>query len=153
MFWAPEYWQPVVMSSYYGKYIRSSVYTRAGNGDRSVMWKARIDEPGYYDIYCFIGKSANRMVVRSGVSASGAPPPPPAPGRGSGDDNVYQDMHYKIYHDEGVEEITVDFENAEAGWNLLGRYYLSPDSVKVELTNQSSGRMVIGDAIRWVKAN
>jgi hypothetical protein len=62
-------------------------------------------------------------------------------------------MHYKVYHDEGVEEITVDFENAEPGWNMLGRYYLSPDSAKVELTNQSSGRMVLGDAIKWVKAN
>ena len=62
-------------------------------------------------------------------------------------------MHYKIYHDEGVEEITVDFENAEAGWNNLGRYYISSDSAKVELTNQSAGRMVIGDAIRWVKEN
>ena len=153
MFWAPEYWQPVVMSSYYGKYIRSSVYTRAGKGDRSVMWKTRIEEPGYYDVYCYIGKTGNRMVVRTGVSTGGAPPPPPVPGSGSGGDNVYQDMHYKVYHDEGVEEITVDFENAEAGWNMLGRYYLSPDSAKVELTNQSSGRMVIGDAIKWVKAN
>ena len=71
----------------------------------------------------------------------------------SGGENVYKDMNYKIYHDEGVEEITVDFDNAEAGWNMLGRYYLSSDSAKVELTNQSSGRMVIGDAIKWVKAN
>ncbi len=39
MFWAPEYWQPVVMSAYYGKYIRSSVYTRSGKNDRSVAWK------------------------------------------------------------------------------------------------------------------
>jgi hypothetical protein len=62
-------------------------------------------------------------------------------------------MHYKIYNDEGADEITVDYKNAEAGWNMLGRYYISSDSAKVELTNQSSGRMVIGDAIRWVKAN
>jgi hypothetical protein len=62
-------------------------------------------------------------------------------------------MHYKIYHDQGVDEITVDFENAEAGWNNMGRYYLSSDSAKVELSNQSSGRVVLGDAIRWVKAN
>ena len=31
----PEFWQPVVQSSYYGKYIRSSVYTRGGTGDKS----------------------------------------------------------------------------------------------------------------------
>lgn len=151
MYWAPEYWQPVVLSSYYGKYIRSAVYTRSGKGDRSVLWKTGIGEPGYYDIYCYIGKTGDRMVVRTGTS--GAPPPPPPPGTDERGDNVYKDMHYKIYHDEGVEEITVDYENAEAGWNMLGRYYLTTDTVKVELTNQSSGRMVIGDAIKWVKAN
>ena len=152
IFWAPEHWQPVVQSPYFGKYVRSSVYTRSSKDNRPVLWKTAIDEPGFYDIYCFIGKTAERMVVRAG-SSSGAPAPPPPPGEESGGDNGFKDMHYKIYHDEGVEEITIDFENAEAGWNMLGRYYLSPDSAKVELTNQSTGRMVIGDAIKWVKAN
>jgi hypothetical protein len=151
MFWAPEYWQKVVLSSYYGKYIRSSVYTRSSKGERSVVWKTKIDKPDYYDIYCFIGKTGSRMVVRDGGS-SGAPAPP-TDNDGEGGDNVFKDMHYKIYNDEGADEITVDYENAEAGWNMLGRYYISSDSAKVELTNQSSGRMVIGDAIRWVKAN
>lgn len=149
MFWAPEYWQPVVMSAYYGKYIRSSVYTRSGKTIRSVAWKTKISGPGYYDVYCYIGKTGDKMIVRTGSSAV-APPPP---GSEPGGENVFKDIHYKIYHDEGVEEITVDFENAEAGWNMLGRYYLSSDSAKVELTNQSSGRMVIGDAVKWVKAN
>jgi len=151
MFWAPEYWQPVVLSSYYGKYIRSSVYTRAAKGDKSIIWKTGLDDPGFYDIWCYVGKTGDRMVVRSGVSGGAAPPPPP--GGEPGGENVYKDMHYKIYHDEGVEEITVDFENAEPGWNMLGRYYLSSDTAKVELTNQSSGRMVLGDAIKWVKAD
>jgi hypothetical protein len=150
MFWAPEYWQKVALSSYYGKYIRSSVYTRSSKGERSVTWKTKIDKPDFYDIYCYIGKTGNRMVVRSGGSG-GAPPPPDK--NDEGGDNVFRDMHYKIYHDEGVDEITVDYQNAEAGWNMLGRYYISSDSAKVELTNQSSGRMVIGDAVRWVKAN
>jgi len=152
MFWAPEHWQPVVESPYFGKYIRSSVYTRSSKEDRPVLWKTAIDKPGYYDIYCYIGKNADRMVVRTGTSG-GAPAPPPPPGEESGGENVFKDMHYKIYHDEGVEEITVDFDNADPGWNILGRYYLSNDTAKVELTNQSTGRMVIGDAIKWVKAN
>ena len=73
----------------------------------------------------------------------------PAPGE-PGEKSPYQDMHYKIYHDQGVEEITVDYENAEGGWNNLGRYYLS-DTAKIELTNQSQGKVVIGDAVKWVK--
>jgi hypothetical protein len=66
-------------------------------------------------------------------------------------EGLYKDMHFKIYHDEGVEEITFDYENADGGWNNLGRYYLSSDTAKVVLTNQSTGRIVIGDAVKWVK--
>jgi hypothetical protein len=152
----PEHWQPVVLNTYYGKYILSSVYTRAGTGDKSVSWSAIIKEPGYYDISCYIGKTVTSMMVRGGRAGAGpggqagqgASGPP-----GQQGESPYKDMHYKIYHDEGVEEITLDYENAEGGWNNLGRYYLSPDTAKVVLTNQSSGRIVIGDAIKWVKQN
>jgi hypothetical protein len=145
----PEYWQPVVQNTYYGKYIRSSVYTRGGTGDKTITWAAILKEPGYYDIYCYIGKSADRMRVRAGGGTAG----PGGPMRDQQEDNRYKDMHYKIFHDEGVEEITVDYEKADGGWNNLGRYYLSPDTAKVILTNQSAGRIVIGDAVKWVKQN
>jgi len=153
LMYIPEFWQPVVQSSYYGKYIRSSIYTRGGTGDKKITWATIINEPGYYDIYCYIGKVANRMMVM-GRAGGGGPGGPGAPGRPGGDqqgDSPYKDMHYKIYHDEGVEDITLDYENADGGWNILGRYYLSPDTAKVVLTNQSQGKIVIGDAVKWVK--
>ncbi len=156
-YWAPDYWQASVQSAYYGDYILSSVFTRGGTGDRKVTWSAKIDEPGYYDVYCYIGKLITGRVTvgeqrggqgggQSGQEGQGGP-------MVVNEESFYKDMHYKIYHDEGVEEITVDFENAEGGWNKLGQYYLSPDTVKVELTNQSAGKIVLGDAIKWVKAN
>jgi hypothetical protein len=140
----PEYWQPVVQTSYYGKYIRSSVYTRGGTGDKIIRWTTFIKEPGYYDIYCYIGKTADRMIVSMGGGPGGMSDEQQR-------ESLFKDMHYKIYHDEGVEEISLDYENADGGWNSLGRYYISGDTAKVVLTNQSSGRIVIGDAIRWVK--
>ncbi|OFY46513.1 MAG: hypothetical protein A2Z69_00425 [Bacteroidetes bacterium RBG_13_44_24] len=142
----PNYWQSVVNSYYYGRYILSSVYTAGSSGDRSVKWMTPIDEAGYYDIYCYVGKMSERVTISGGGNA---PPPPQEEFR---QESLYKDMHYKIYHDEGVEEITVDFENTDAGWHNMGRYYLTPDSAKVELTNQSAGRLVIGDAIKWVRA-
>lgn len=145
----PEYWQPVVLTSYFGKYVRSAVYTRAGTGDKSISWTAVIKDPGYYDIYCFVGKSVERMTVRQ--ERSGTQAGAPGPDRDQQEESRFKDFHYKIYHDEGTEEITLDYENAEPGWNILGRYYLSPDTVKVVLSNQSSGRLVLGDAIKWVK--
>jgi len=149
----PEYWQPVVLNTYYGKYIRSAVYTRAGTGDRSVTWSTIIKERGYYDVYAYIGKASSRMMVRrgGGQGTAGGPPPPGDQMEDQEGDDTYKDMHYKIYHDEGVDEITIDYENAEGGWNSFGRYYLSPDTVRVVLTNKSTGRLVIGDAIKWVK--
>lgn len=153
----PEYWQPVVQSAYYGKYVRSAIYTRGGTGDKNITWATTIQEPGYYDVYCYIGKAIERMMIRMG--GPGGPGGPGGQGGQGGQggnqqgDSPYKDMHYKIYHDEGVEEITLDYEKAEGGWNNLGRFYLSPDSVKVVLTNQSAGRLVIGDAIKWVKQN
>jgi hypothetical protein len=138
----PEYWQSVVLTSYFGKYIRSAVYTRSGNGDKSITWSTPVKEPGYYDIYCYIGKTAERMTVKSGDEEDD---------EGSRGDSPYKDMHYKVYHDEGVDDISIDFEHADAGWNNLGRFYLSHDSAKVVLTNKTAGRIVIGDAIRWVR--
>lgn len=140
----PEYWQPVVQSSYYGKYIRSAVYTRASTGALSVTWAALISKPGYYDIYTYIGKISERATVKTGTS--GADEQMDDQER-AGD---YKDLHFKIYHDQGVEEITVDYGNADPGWNKLGTYYMSSDTAKVVLTNQSSGRIVIGDAVKWV---
>ena len=159
-YWAPEYWQPVVQSAYHGDYILSSVYTRGGTGDRSVTWSAKIDEPGYYDVYCYVGKLVTGRVTMGGQrggsgggQGGGATGPGGGGPMGARQENPYKDMHYKIYHDEGVEEIIVDFENAEGGWNKLGQYYLSPDSAKIELTNKSEGRIVLGDAIKWVKVD
>jgi hypothetical protein len=137
----PEHWQPVISNTYYGKYILSSVYTKSGKGERSVTWKARIDKPGYYDVYCYVGKSVN---ITAGQQQSGQ-------NQGREAEQQFRDMHYRVYHDEGMEDIALDYENADGGWYNLGRFYLSKDSAKVELSNQSTGRMVIGDAIKWVR--
>jgi hypothetical protein len=142
----PEYWQPVVLTTYYGKYIRSAVYTRAGTGDKTLTWTTIIKEPGYYDIYSYVGKTTDRMKVKTGRDSGKDDQTEEQQG-----DDTYKDMHYKIHHDEGEEEITLDYQAADGGWNSLGRYHLSADTARVVLTNKSAGRIVIGDAIKWVR--
>lgn len=149
----PEYWQPVVQNNYYGKYIRSAVYTRGGNGERSVLWKMPVKEPGYYDVYCYVGKAVNRMSVRGAGAREGSGGDQDQLMAAQEGQDQFKDIHYRIFHDEGIEEISLDYENADGGWNMLGRYYISADTAKVELTNKTSGRLVIGDAIRWVRQN
>ncbi len=143
----PEYWQPAVHTAYYGKYIRSAVYTRAGTGDKIITWSAILAKPGYYDVYTYVGKTIRRMSIKS---ATGEDTQYVSGDEENGDDN-YRDMHYRIYNDDGVDDITLDYNEADGGWNYLGRYYISSDTARVALTNKSSGRLVIGDAIKWVK--
>jgi len=176
----PSYWQPVVQSIYFGKYVRSAIYTKSGIGDKSVTWITPIKNPGYYDIYCYIGKSTDRMMVMGGGfggAGGGGGGGGNARGGGGGGGNrgtggimggsgggqgrngdargqfttPYKEFHFHVYYDHGVEDIAFDYENAENGWNKLGTYYLKADSDKVVLSNLSGGRVIIADAIKWVR--
>jgi hypothetical protein len=123
-----------------------------------------ITQPGYYDVYVYIGKVNDRVTFRgqggagprggrAGPGGQGGQAVPGGPGGQAADDRVeppYKDLHYKVFHDDGEEEVTIEWETAEPEWNKIGTYYLSPDTVKVSLSNQSQGRMVIGDAVKWV---
>jgi hypothetical protein len=135
-FWrAPEKWVATTGSDYYGSVVQSVHFTRAGAGERKVAWNAKLSDRGQYDIYTYVGRM-RRM------------------GRGRGRDGQQQpeeQYHYFIYHDDGMDETVLDLNNATDGWNFLGTFYLSPDSAKVELTNESDGRIVMADAIKWVR--
>ena len=185
----PSFWQPVVQSVYFGKYVRSALYTKGGTGDKTVTWKSYVKEPGYYDIYCYIGKSVDRMMITGGggFGGGGGPGGPGGPGGGGrqgggtrqgggrpgGDPGItggvigelegnqprgqrgqgapYKEFHFHVYYDGGSEDIAFDYETAEGGWNKLGTYYLKSDTAKVVLSNMSGGRIVIADAVKWVK--
>ncbi|MCA1758126.1 MAG: hypothetical protein LC649_11785, partial [Bacteroidales bacterium] len=119
IWWAPEHWQKTVQGNYYGRYVKSATYTRSGDGERHVTWTAPIENPGYYDVYTYIGKTGGgRMMMFTR-------------GRDQGNDTEY---HYTVSHDDGDDEISIDYETADNGWNLLGSFYLSPDSARVKLS-------------------
>jgi len=180
----PSYWQPVVQSFYFGKYVRSAIYTKSGVGDKTVTWATVIKQPGYYDIFSYIGKTADRMMITGGGAArtgggsgggggargggggrtggaggtggiSGLLGGTGGQGRGGGVRGQpaapYKEFHFHVYYDGGMEDIPFDYENAESGWNKLGTYYLKADTAKVVLSNLSAGRVVIADAIKWVR--
>jgi hypothetical protein len=61
------------------------------------------------------------------------------------------ELRYIVHHDDGADEVEIDTKGIEAGWVPLGTYYLSAGKTEVELTNKTSGRIVIADAVKWVK--
>jgi hypothetical protein len=51
----------------------------------------------------------------------------------------------------GGEERSLEFDGAaaEAGWNTLGEFDLSKGEARIEVSDLTSGRRVIADAVRW----
>ena len=130
-FWSPPgVWKAVLRSGFYGKYVRSAMYTKAGNGNRLAIWKAPLKNAALFDVYCNIVKIdfRNRHQKKERTN-----------------------YNFRVHHDEGIEEISLTDNEIESGWNYLGTFYISSDSAKVELTNKSTGNMIFADAIKWVK--
>jgi len=131
----PTNWSATTDAKFYGKYVKSGLYIKPGEGDKKVIWTTPLSERGNYDIYCHYPKIRNRWNRN----------------KGSGNEGEYI---YRIYHADGVDEALLDKKNAEQGWNFLGTYYLESDTAKVELTNKATSekiQKIYADAIKWVK--
>lgn len=126
----PAEWTPVVRSGFYGKYVRSALYTHSGSGDRTASWNANIPESAYYDIYCHIEK-INVFRRRSRNNSAS--------------------FNFKIHHEEGIQDIVLLDKDVENGWNYMGTFFITPETSIVEMTNKSRGNMISADAIKWVK--
>jgi hypothetical protein len=124
----PREWKAVLRSEFYGRYVHSASYTRAGTGERSAVWTAKLPDKASYDVYFYLDK-LNGVWRRS---------------------NKSPDYNFLIYHDQGIEKIKKSSADAEDGWNYLGTFSFSSDSARVEMNNKTVGDMIIADAVKWV---
>lgn len=146
----PNTWKATAQPEFYGKYVLSAYITAKGTGDKKAIWNAKITETGMHEIYYYIGKLPVRGRGRPG-GAGGQ-------GGGSGGGSQQQDQNYgsyhiTVFHDDGEDELAIDVDKAEEGWILLGNFFLSSGPAKVSLTNETDGKLVIADAVKWVKIN
>jgi ABC-type transport system involved in multi-copper enzyme maturation permease subunit len=151
--WTPSRWTPVAHSAYYGETIRSAMAIRRGDGTNYVTWSTILPEKGFYDVYVYIPVSA--MVQRPSRREQGGEQrgEGQGPGRGFGPQFADRgaDYHYTISSSEGSEEVVYELNNPEDGWNRLGSFHFPADTATIRLTNQTDGRRVIADAVKWVR--
>ncbi len=134
---APSSWEPTTDEEFYGRFVRSAYFKRAGDGQNKVMWETDLLSTGDYDVYYFAQESRRPPGGRGRRNPGWEPP-------------TEKEKHFAVYHDNGVEEVTLDPEYAEQGWNYLGTFRLSEGETKVELTDQNEGQFVTADAVKWV---
>jgi hypothetical protein len=130
----PQRWRALKNTTFFGRYIHSAYYIRPGSGSKEAVWQASLTQDGLYDIYTYMFRKEDLWQSRR---------------RGS--QISYGDYNYIVYHTAGSDEVTIDADRARQGWNYLGTYFFSQDSAKVVLTDKSKGRVIIADAIKWVK--
>lgn len=142
----PQNWRATAQPEYYGKYVLSAYIIAKGTGDKKAIWNAEIIETGMHEIHYYIGKLPVRGRGRPGGGGQ----------RGQGGNTQQQEKnygsyHFMVFHDDGEDDVIIDVDKAEEGWNFLGTYYLSSGPAKVVLSNETDGKLVAADAVKWVK--
>jgi hypothetical protein len=150
----PVFWTPSTNQDYYGWLVRSAHVKKAGDGDDRIVWNVELEETGEYDIYFYnsiSGRMRRRiMEMQRRMQAAQAR-----------DSNQQGRMRrffrgpgkkfFQISHQYGTEEVEIDLEDTESGWNLIGSFQLEAGPNRVELTDKNEAGYVLADAVKWVK--
>jgi hypothetical protein len=130
----PHQWTPIKNAAFYGRFIHSAHYIRSGDGQKTVTWTTDIETPGLYDVYAY-------MFSKEGFWR----------GRRRSRSLNFGEMNFTVFHESGTEHVVVSAEDAPEGWTFLGTWSLTKGPAKVILSDKSDARMVIADAVKWVK--
>ncbi len=147
-------WSPVAHSAYYGETVRSALASRSGDGANIATWTTLLPETGFYEVYVYIpvsamyrrpsGRDQNRGQSNQSQTQSNRRRGPEFADKGT-------DYHYTISSNEGTEEVIFTLDNPEDGWNRLGSFHFTADTVVMQLSNLTGGTKVIADAVKWVR--
>ena len=150
----PAAWTAAAHNAFFGESIRSGMVTSKGEGKNKVTWKALLPEAGFYDISVYIPSSAmvarpDRSRGRRGQEGNRSQ------GQGNqGRGPVFADQgyeyHYTISSSAGSEELVFTLVNIEEGWNKIGSFYFPADTAAVMLSNETNGKRIFADAVKWV---
>jgi len=168
----PEEWSPLVIQSFYGRFVRSAFVKKSGTGASKVAWTAKLAEPGRYDIYFYYegfggamgrgggagmrgmagGPGGAGMPAGAGQRPGGAPAGANPAGQGPNAQRLRPGTkHFLVHHEDGVEEVAVELKDARPGWILIGNFRLAAGENLVELTDKNEARFVLADAVKWVQ--
>ncbi len=130
--------------SSWGKYRRTVALVKSGIGKGRAVFTANLPHPGSWQL-------AYHIPEATGNDASGATAQPRNTSVGVGSSIPLNLGNYHLTLLAGGETYPLEFDGsvAEPGWNDLGRFVLQEGETQVVVTDETSGNVVIADAIRW----
>ena len=151
----PVKWTPVAHSAFYGESIRSALVTRKGEGGNVASWTTILPAAGFYDVYVYVPMSAMNSFQRGRGRGGGGPGSGSSGQSGHGRGPSFGDegyiYNYVISSNEGTEELEFRLRNIEEGWNKIGAFHFPGDTARIELSNNTNGKRVFADAVKWVR--
>ena len=108
-------------------------------GGQTATWTVPLPEKGDYDIYYYV--TLPDEIRWGGPGPRGGP-------RGRGHEMEYK---FQIEYNDETEDAILDLRRAQAGWEKLGTYNFTTDTVKVILSNDTNVQKVTADAVKFVK--
>jgi hypothetical protein len=127
----PSRWSRRSVTYAWGKYRHTMALVRAGSGEREAIFTAEIPQPGEWELEFHLPKRPSDQDSRRGPNGT---------------------WNLSVVDPSGDRSVTFDARDGEPGWNSLGRFDLEPGEVRVKLSDETDGRYVIADAIRWTPA-
>ena len=94
---------------------------RKGEGDKRAVFTAEVPKPGSWELELHLPRGGNATWHLTVEDPSG-----------------------------GEQKVQFDAKGAQVGWNALGNFEIASGEVRVVLSNETNGRRVMADAIRWV---
>ena len=106
---------------FFGEFIRSAFYIKAGDGSKEAKWKIPIAESGRYDVYYHVYKDDSFGWGR----------------------DVKGSYQFSIPHQNGIDRPTIELnKQSPAGWTALGDYSFSSDTITISLSNETKLRAI-----------
>jgi hypothetical protein len=129
--WRPPLnWTATTDDRFFGEFIRSALYIKAGEGSKEAKWKIPVPEAGRYNVLYHVFKDDSF----------------------NWDNNQRGIYQFTIPHQNGVDRPTLELTgNTTDGWASIGDYAFAADTITITLSNESRLRAIFADAIKLVK--
>ncbi|MBO7587915.1 MAG: hypothetical protein J6T18_00625 [Bacteroidaceae bacterium] len=139
-------WTLVTDQNLFGDYIRSAYIISPGDGSQYARWSVPVNVAGVYDVYFYASPalySNNNRNRRWNNNNNN--------NNNNNGRRVTNDYNFEIEQFNMSDHVSMNMWRADEGWNLLGTFRFEADTVRVTLNNRSGIRVIVADAVRFVK--